>query len=409
MKVLLVNNFHYLRGGAERAYFDLGKLLEEKGAEVAYFSTINPRNRPSQFSSYFVRDYDLGGKYGFFRQIKIALRIIYNFEAARKMKKILKDFQPDIVHLHNIYHHLSPSVLKVLKKYDIPVVMSLHDYKLVCPDYKMFRQGKICDKCLGGKFYNCLRYRCVAGSFLKSFVLTLEAYIHNKILKTYDRVNLFISPSDYLREVFVRAGFSRERIRVLPHFLFPEEWQKKKIGSGEDYFLYFGRLSSEKGVEILIKAWIRTADLKLKIAGEGKQKKKLEEMVRKNNLEDRVEFLGFKKGEELKEIIQRAKAVVFPFVWAEVFGYTLLESLSLGTPVIASRAGAAPEIITEGENGLLFQTGDPKDLKNKLLKLNKKSNSSFFGNISLSSEYTPEKYASKILPWYQELISGKNL
>lgn len=409
MKILLVNNFHYLRGGAERAYFDLGKLLEDRGEEVAYFSTINPRNKPSKFNSYFVRDYDLDKSYGILTRLKIAFRIIYNREASRKMKKIIKDFQPDVVHLHNIYHHLSPSVLRVLKKYDIPVVMSLHDYKLVCPDYKMFRQGKICEQCLGGKFYNCLRHRCISGSWGKSLLLTLEAYIHSKLLKTYQRVDLFISPSHYLKDIFVRSGFKENKIKVLPHFLFSEEWKEEEVESGGDYFLYFGRLSPEKGVDILIQALSQANNLELKIVGEGSERSNLESLVREKGLGGRVEFLGFKQGEGLKKIIQNAQAVVFPFVWAEVFGYTILESLALGVPVIASRAGAAPELVKDGENGFLFEQGNPEDLKKKMLTLSKKDNNTALNSRGLPLAYKEDNFAPKIASIYQKLLKEKNI
>ena len=361
MKVLLINNYHYLRGGAERAYFDLGELLESKGHEVAYFSTQNPRNRRSQYSSYFVKDYDLRSKHNFFIWLWIWGRIIYNREARVKLEKLIRDFQPDIAHLHNIYHHLSPSVISALKKAGIPVAMSLHDYKLICPNYKMFRQGQICRECPGGKYYNCLKYKCVQNSRLRSLTSALEAYWQEKVLKIYEKVDLFISPCEHLKKRFLEAGFRKEKIKVLPHFLNWEESLSQSEPDRKDYFLFFGRLSPEKGVETLLNALSETEGVYLKIAGEGSEEDKLKKMVKEKNLSSQVEFLGYKDKEDLNNLIRNARAVIFPSVWEEVFGYAILESLALGKPVIASRVGAIPELIRDGQNGYLFEPGNSRE------------------------------------------------
>ena len=408
MRVLLINNYHYLRGGAERAYFDLGELLESRGHEVAYFSTQNPRNRETKYSSYFVRDYDLRGDYNIIQKLKIALRMIYNREAKVKLEKLIKDFRPDVVHLHNIYHHLSPSVIKVARKRNLPVVMSLHDYKLICPNYKMFRQGKICRKCLGGKYYNCLRYKCAQDSRLKSLISTLEAYWQERVLKIYEKVDLFISPSQHLKKRFTQAGYREEKIRVLPHFLESGEIFSQSESGGENYFLYLGRLSPEKGVEKLLLALSETEDLYLKIAGEGSEEEKLRKIAQEKNLSSRVEFLGYKDKKDLNDLIKRAGAVVFPSVWEEVFGYAILESLALGKPVIASRVGAIPEIIKNGYNGYLFESGDILDLREKLIETSLKDTEKLEKNALESiQKYNSKDYATEIESLYREVM-GQN-
>jgi len=146
MKILIVNSFNFLKGGSDRAALDMLKILEDHGHEVAYFSTIHPDNYPSKWSKYFVKYYDLNSSHGWMSKIKIVLRIWYNFEARKKIRALIRDFKPDIAHLHNIYHHLSPSVISELKKHKIPVVKTLHDYKLISPNYYLFLDGKIWEK-----------------------------------------------------------------------------------------------------------------------------------------------------------------------------------------------------------------------------------------------------------------------
>jgi glycosyltransferase involved in cell wall biosynthesis len=396
MKILLINKFHYLKGGSERSYFDLGDLLEKDGHQIAYFSTVDEKNFPSEQAKYFIKQnkYDQGG---FFAKLKSALGILHNFEANRQLKKLIRDFKPDIAHLHNIYHQLSPSIIKLLKKEKIPVILTVHDYKIVCPNYKMFNQGKICEKCLGGGYYNSFSGKC-GGSYLKSFFLMLEAYLHRKILKSYESVDLFIAPSEFVKNILLKDGIQKSKIIVLNHFIDLEKFNSP-TESDDGYILYFGRISEEKGIATLLKAAAMLPAADFKLVGEQNPSDKF------LPISENVEFLGYKSGAELLDLIRRAGAVVFPSIWNEVFGYAILEAMAMGKPVIASDIGAIGEIIKDNYNGFLFKAGDVEDLKSKLLLINNDLSDIKNKAKTTAFSYNYANYREKIINIYNTLIS----
>lgn len=372
MRILLVNNFHYLRGGSERAYFDMAEILRENGHEVAFFSTVGERNYPSVWSKYFVSYLDLSGKQNLKNKLRITGRIFYNREAARRIRGIIEDFKPDIAHLHNIYHHLSPSVIKELKKHDIPTAMTLHDYKLVSPNYNLFSRGEVWEKSKRKRYYLCLWEKCIKDSYLKSLVCTLEAYFHN-LWGIYEQADAFISPSSFLIDKFREFGFNRKIYHVPNPVLIPEvdttaESERKSEDPDKRYLLYFGRLSREKGVEDLIKAYdVYTRqgegrNMGLKITGHGPQRKELEDLTEKRGLKERVEFTGPREKEELVDIVRNAEAVVFPSNWYENYPYAVAEAQQLGRTVICSDMGGAGEMVEDGHSGLLYTAGDVEEL-----------------------------------------------
>src|SRR3990172_12873930 len=185
MNILHINKFHYLKGGAERVYFETTHLLESYGHRSIFFSMYNPENFPCETSNYFMPYVDLVTTNGMKSQIKTAGRILYSFDARKRLSKLLNKYQVDVAHLHNIYHQISPSILYELKKRKIPVVMTLHDYKMVCASYSMIVNGKPCEACIGGKYFNALINRCVKNSRSKSALATLEMYLHHKVLDIY--------------------------------------------------------------------------------------------------------------------------------------------------------------------------------------------------------------------------------
>lgn len=361
MKILQVNKFNYIRGGAEKYFIEISKELERVGHRVAIFSMHHPKNIPSPWSKYFVSRIS-------FNESKLRdklitpSRVLYSIEAKIKFKKILKDFKPDIIHIHNIYHQLSPSILSVAKKRNIPVIMHLHDYKLICPNYQLFVDDKICYRCRGGKYYNCIKFRCFKKSFWQSLLATIEMYFHHKILKIYKKnINCFIAPSQFMKKTVSSFGWPENKIELL--YNFSERLENKNPQDVEDYGLYFGRLSREKGVDILLKALLLThKKIKIKIVGSGPDEKNLKMTVQNLGLSEWVEFLGPKFGQDLQKIIEKAKIIFLPSVWCENMPLVLLESLMLKKVVIASETGGLPELIQDKETGFLFKNGDPRDL-----------------------------------------------
>lgn len=363
MKILQVNKFNYIRGGAEKYFIDLSKELEKAGHEVAVFSMKHPKNFKSKWEKYFVSRISFN-EASLRDKLLAPFRILYSFEAKIKFKKLIKDFKPDIIHIHNIYHQISPSILSVAKKYKIPVVMHVHDYKLICPNYQLFVDNQICYRCRGGKYYKCLKHKCFKKSYLKSFLAAIEMYFHHRILNIYFKnIDLFIAPSNFMKETLVSFKVPEEKIKVIYNFTVINQVENQ----GGDYGLYFGRLSSEKGVDVLLKALaLSKGDLKIKIVGSGPEEKQLKTLCDKLKLNNRVEFLGYKLGVELELIIKNAKVIFMPSIWAENMPFSLLESLSFSKVVIASKIGGMSELIEDNKSGFLFQNGDFKTLASKI-------------------------------------------
>lgn len=368
MRVLQVNKFHYLRGGAEKYFLDMTEKLLAAGHEVAVFSMHHPKNLPSPWSKYFVSRISFNEAK--LRDKLIAPgRIIYSLEAKRKFEKLVKDFKPDIIHLHNIYHQLSPSILPIAKKYGIPVVMHLHDYKRVCPNYQLFTNNEICYRCRPQKYCQAVKQRCFRGRTADSMLVALEMFLHHRAWKIYEKnIDLYIAPSRFMKETVVSFGVPAEKVEVLYNFIDPVKAQVEKDNDG--YLLYYGRLSYEKGIHVLLQALrLMKQAPRLKIVGSGPEESNLKASVKSLGLENQVEFAGAKFGAELKEIIIKSKTVILPSVWLENMPFVLLESLALGKVVVASRTGGMPEMIEPEVSGFLFENGNAADLAAKLTAL----------------------------------------
>jgi len=364
MKILQVNKFYYERRGAEKYMLGLSEALVKAENDVAVFSMEHPKNLPSPYSKYFVSRISFN-EGGLLDKLKSPSRLLYGLEAKAKFKALIKDFKPDIIHVHNLYHHISPSILDVARKFKIPVIMHLHDYKLICPNYKLFVKGKECERCKKTLYYNCIFNRCVNGSLPRSIGAALEMYLHNVILKIYKKgLKKLIAPSNFMKERFVAFGWPADMIDVV-YNSYDNNLLGEKL-TEDDFLLYFGGLSEEKGINILIKAAAKL-NQKTILAGEGRSESELKNLAQK--LKAPVEFCGYKSGEELKNLILRARAIVIPSIWPENMPLSLLESLSLGKIVIASNIGGIPEIIKDGINGFLFEAGNQESLQEKMKKV----------------------------------------
>ncbi|HTX87208.1 MAG TPA: glycosyltransferase [Candidatus Nanoarchaeia archaeon] len=407
MKILLINNYHYSRDGVTRAYFDLAEILTAHGHEVAFFSSHGEKESPTKWSKFFVSATDFEGKkISFARKMKLIAKGFYNFEAKRNLEKLLKEFQPDVAHLHNIYHHLSPSIIGVLRKNHIPTAMTLHDYALVSPNYNLFARGKIWEGALGGKFWRCFTDRCIKDSFWRSLLATIESYFY-QWRGSYRKIDLFISPSLFLIKKFKEYGFKREIIYLPNPFLPPKEAAGPAAEEKNKYFLYYGRLSQEKGIADLLRAYGRLrTEVKLKIAGAGPQEDELKKIVAGEKISG-VEFIGYRTGAELWRFVAGAEAVVVPSLWYENAPYSVIEPMGLGKIVLASRLGGLTELIRDGENGFLFAAGDIADLSEKLKYIlshpELKSSIGASAIASVREKNDPEKFYQALSRLYQRL------
>ncbi|NLC30924.1 MAG: glycosyltransferase family 4 protein [Candidatus Moranbacteria bacterium] len=410
MKILLINKFYYIKGGTEKHFFELKSVLEERGHEVIVFSTENKKNIKSGKNEYFIPELRMNLN-NFFNGFKL----FYNFQAIGDLKKIIAEHKIDIAHLHNISHHFSPAIIKVLKENNIPTVMTVHDYKLLCPNYKLFNKGKICEKCRGGKFYHCTLNKCVKSSYLGSLVITLEAY-WVRWKRYFNYLDLLIAPSRFMQNKLIENGFAQEKVEYIPNFLDSFEQKNKVIGAKEKYILFSGRLSAEKGLDFLIKTFAEIDDKKLilKIAGKGEDEIYLKEMVRALRMEKRVVFLGHQSGMQIKKLIRESCAVVVPSVWFENAPYSILEAYAQTKLVIGSDLGGIPELIGDGKTGFIFRHGDKKSLAEKIQNVSKDPVGSekmgMAGLRFLDNQLNSRNYYEKLMKVYCRAINlnGKN-
>lgn len=366
MRVIEANKFNFLKGGADKYYLDLADALARReGVEIARFTMEHPNNIFDRNAGYFVSFVDYND-FQWKDLFKYASRIIWSWEAARKFRRLAREFRPDILHVHNIYHQISPSILPAAKRMGIKVVMHLHDYKVLCPNVRMHNAQGICERCRGGKYYNCVRFRCIKNSRLKSFLGMIGMYLHHRVMRVYEKnVDLFIAPSQFMKKKAVEWGMDGRRIVVQPYFI-DESSFRPEFSQGE-YFLFYGRLEKEKGVMTLLNAIEKLPpDIRLKIVGVGEEYNRIKERIRASGLAGRVELAGFKYGEELKDIIRGSRAVIVPSEWYEVTGIVNLEAEVLGKPVIAAHIGGINEVIKNKETGFLFQSGNADDLAQKM-------------------------------------------
>lgn len=406
MNILLANKFFYRRGGAENSFFETADLLKQKGHKIIFFSMKHERNLPSDYEKYFISNVDYDSP-GLINKIDASLKLLYSFEAKRKIEDLIKNEKPDIAHLNLIYHQISPSILHVLKKFKIPVVMTLRDYKLVCASYNMLVQGINCEACKNGRYYQCFLKRCVKGSLVKSLLNTVEMYLHHKIMSIYDFVDIFIAPSKFLKNKMEEMG-ARGKFVYLPNFIKVEEFQPQYEWK-ENSIVYFGRLSEEKGLRTLMKVMkdISKISLVLKIIGVGPLKTELETITKKDNLKN-IRFLGYMSGDELNTEIKNSMFVVLPSEWYENNPRTIIEGFALGKPVIGSRIGGIPELVRDGETGLTFQPGNSEDLKEKILLLaNNPKMINYMGKKARSfveEELNSERHYKNLMEIYKQVI-----
>ncbi|MCI9635490.1 MAG: glycosyltransferase family 4 protein [Hungatella sp.] len=294
-------------------------------------------------------------------------RSIYSTEVERAVKKEIREERPDLVYIIHFVNKLSPSVICGAKKMGVPVVLRLSDYFLLCPRFDFIYRRKPCEECLTKGYGTCIKRRCVKNSLFASSVRVLSMKIH-KLMKIYEKVDAFVTPSEFLRKKLVDNGFDEKKINCIPTFTFSKTdtaWAETG-----NYGLYFGRITEEKGVSIVVKAYEKLPDHYVKIMGDDSTEEavRLKNYVREKNIKN-IEFVGFKSGGELEEIIKKARFTLIPSIWYDNLPNTALESFQYSKPVIASDIGSLPELVIDGFNGYLFEAGNSKELIEKITLL----------------------------------------
>lgn len=408
MKILMCNKFHYILGGTERYLFDTSKGLKDLGHTVMHFSMLHSRNFNSPYSAYFVRGNDFTEPFNKRTSMSIdkAINFVYSFEARKMMNRLIVQHHPDVAHVHNIYHHISSSILHSLRKNRIPVAMTVHDYKLICPNYSLFTGNKVCQRCKGHKYYHAILNRCIKHSFGPSVLAFLEMAFC-KALKMYEKnVDVFIAPSRFVREKLIEFGLPESKILHLPHAIDLRRY-KPCVGKGE-YILYLGSLYYKKGVNLLLEVARKLRAVTFKIAGEGPLRGELQALIARYNLSN-VELLGYVPAEKTMDLVSHASLVVFPSLWYEVAGLSIYEACASGKCVVASRIGGIPEIIQDGINGVLCEPGSAEDLCCKVTALledpEKAQEIGKNASIMMQKFHDPASHYAALLQIYERLIS----
>lgn len=408
MRILYCNKYSYPFSGTEVYLFELMEMMRARGHEVALFSMADPRFGPQEYAQYFVSKIDFKSRAGLWTKARSAAHAIYSTEARQKIRAMIRDFHPDVAHVRNIYHHLSPSILWELKAQGVPVLYHLNDFKLLCPSYNLLFNGESCEACKGGGFWHALRKQCYPGLAAR-MTLTAEAYAH-RWLRTYrECVDLFLSPSRFVRDKFVEHGWEAAKFEQLQHFQSVDaipDFQPQ----AEAPILYVGRLSAEKGVDDLLQAMKEVPRVRLKIAGDGPDKDRLERLAAELELTN-VDFVGSLAPLERDRLIAQSKFTVFPSHAYETFGKTILESFAQGRPVIATDLGSRRELVRDGETGLLYRCGDVSELAQAIRMLASAPDlAESMGRTAwelTKKRHSPEEHYEKLCGIYHRLASGE--
>lgn len=397
MKILLINNFHYRRGGSEAVYFNMADMLEQAGHEVIFFSCTDERNSTRGINRHFVEaNSAVNPAIG-------AIRYIYNRKAAQALKALIAEQRPDIAHIHLLWGGLSSSIVKTLKQCNIPIVHTAHDYRMVCPAYT-FRNGNgdICERCLDGKYIHCLTNRCSKGKLIQSALMSLESYFRRAI-KAVEDIDGFVFVSNFSYEQHLRGiPALKNKQCIVTHNAIDIPLVNAEQG---DYYLYFGRLSSEKGLLTLIDAFTTLTDLRLKIVGNGDMEEQLREAIHTPN----IEMCGYMSGDSLRQIVAGAKAIIVPSEWYENNPMTIIEAAAMGTPAIGAHIGGIPEIILQGRTGYLFTPKSVEELATAVNAMESLSTEDYQAmrdecKAFAASAFNTDELYNKIIKLYNSLL-----
>ena len=413
MRILLVNYRYFISGGPEKYMFNIKKMLEDNGHEVIPFSIHSNKNIETEYSKYFVEP--IGGRDAtYFDEVKktpksiwqMLTRSIYSREVEKAIKKEINDVKPDLVYIIHFVNKLSPSVITGAKKMGIPVVLRLSDYFLLCPRFDFVYDKKLCEECLTKGYMTCIKKRCVKGSLFASTIRVFSMKVH-KAIKIYKYVDAFITPSEFLKKKLIQNGFDASKITCIPTFTSSKtEIGKPQVGN---YGLYFGRITEEKGVDTVVKAYEMMPERLLKIMGDDTTDEavRLKGYIEEKNIEN-IEFIGFKAGEELENVIKGARFTLIPSIWYDNLPNTALESFQYSKPVIASNIGSLPELVEDGINGYLFEPGNVYALINAVEKMDNNEVVIRMGAESkarLEDKFAPQSHYNRLTRIFNELTN----
>lgn len=343
MKVLLCHNYYQRPGGEDQVFHDERWLLEEHGHDVTVYTKHNDE----------IADMS---------RTQLVQDTFWNRSAYRELRDLLRWLRPDVMHCTNVFPLISPAAYSAARACNVPIVQSLHNYRLHCSNGYFLRDGRICEDCLGKSFpWPAIQHACYRSSRAATTIVAGMQAFHRLLGTWRTRIDRFIACSQFARDKLIASGMPSERITVKPNFVRPDTGPVEGEGN---YAVFVGRLSPEKGISTLLEAWSQLPErLPLKILGDGPLAPQVEEAARHDS---RIECLGWQPLDQVLRIIGAAKFLVMTSVWYETFGRTIIEAFSKGTPAVVSRLGAMAELVTDRETGMLFNAGDAADLVQKI-------------------------------------------
>jgi glycosyltransferase involved in cell wall biosynthesis len=401
MKILMVNKFLYPRGGSESYMLYLGEHLKAMGHEVQYFGMSDEKNTVGNSAEKYTQNMDFHST-GLGRFL-YPFKIIYSLEAKKKIMQVIDDFRPDVVHMNNINFQLTPSIIDGIKKKGIPLVQTVHDYQMICPNHLLYNFDKNtpCEKCVKGSTINCIKNKCIHGSSVKSLLGVIEAKFYT-ILKTYKKVDLFVCPSHFLENKLLAAkDYYKGKTKTIHNFINKEKFSvaNRKEGS---YIVYVGRLSKEKGIELIAKTAKLLPEYDFIVAGGGPDEDMLKDIPN-------LSLAGFLTGDKLTELVGNAKLLLLPSVWYENCPLSILEAHCMGVPVVTMNYGGMAELVKDGVTGALVHAPTPEAIAEKLKEV--MENQSYFSllNDNCKKEkdniLSVDTYCDILVNEYEKLIA----
>lgn len=399
MKILMVNKFLYPNGGSETYIFELGKELERLGHKVEYFGMEHEGRIVGNHAQAYTSNMDFHT--GKLHKLLYPFRIIYSREARKKIRAVLEDFKPDVVHLNNFNFQLTPSIIYEIKAHKIPIVFTAHDLQLVCPNHLMVygRTGEVCERCIIKGSMSCLAGRCIHGSAAKSLIGSMENWLYKR-LKPYKRIDVIVCPSYFVESRLKQNPQLAGRTVVLRNFISGLDGEERGTPK-QEYAVYFGRYSSEKGVQTLVEACRELPEIPFVFAGKGELEAEVDSVP---NIQNK----GFLNGRELYQLIAGARFSICASECPENCPFSVMESLKLQTPVIGAEIGGIPELIGNGETGILFESGNKDALTEAIKNLwtDREQNLRLTENCKSISYDSCKEYCQRLLAIYERL-TGK--
>ena len=397
--ILNVSQNHYIRGGSDRYFFALAELLRKHGHQVVPFAAASPKNEPSEWDPYFPRaaDFENPGPIDL-------LRFLYSRDAAKSIQRLLNNTNVDIAHFHIYHGKLTASILESLKKTGVPLIQTLHDYKLTCPVAVHLSNDEICEACEGKHFWRALPKRCNRGLLTRTVLSVTESYV-SQMLGAVEKFDHFVSVSHFLRKKMISHGIPENKISTVHNFVDVSDITPNfSVG---DYILYFGRVHRSKGLLTLIAAAAPLKQVPLYIVGDGVGMPEVRRIVEQDGCEH-IQLLGFKQGDELRELILNSICTVLPSEWYENCPMSVLESYAYGKPVIGADIGGIPELIVDGVDGCLVPSGDQEALRERLLWMSEHRNEAVemgrTGRHKMETMFNADIHYERIMNVYRKFL-----